>query len=64
LDGLKQLIIGMIDWNPYNRYTPDENLAIYEDMMGTYGLLTKYGLQFENHLLVEVVAPKPKRMKH
>lgn len=54
----------MIDWNPYNRYTPDENLAIYEDMMGTYGLLTKYGLQFENHLLVEVVAPKPKRMKH
>ena len=64
INALKQMIIGMIDWNPYSRYTPNENLEIYEDMMGTYGLLEKYGLQFDDHLLVEIGAPKPKKTKY
>ena len=48
-DELKNLFMNMVNWNLFNRFTPDQIMTTYEGIMQKYGLLEKYDFRFENH---------------
>jgi hypothetical protein len=65
--------MNMVNWNLFNRFTPDQIMITYEGIMQKYGLLEKYNFRFKNHKLVEgyiapleikgIKAPDPKELK-
>jgi len=72
-DELKNLFMNMVNWNLFNRFTPEQIMTTYEGIMQKYGLLEKYDFRFENHKLVEgyiaplkiedIQAPDPNELK-
>tara|TARA_B110000967_G_scaffold184583_1_gene204147 strand:- start:7579 stop:9033 length:1455 start_codon:yes stop_codon:yes gene_type:complete len=53
LKDLKHLFRSMISFNIFERPSPTEVVIRYEDILKSHGLLEKYNMRFENHLLVE-----------
>jgi len=58
-DELKNLFMNMVNWNLFNRFTPEQIITTYEGIMQKYGLLEKYDFRFENHKLVKGTIASP-----
>lgn len=50
---LHALFLSMVHQNVFLRISPDELVTRYENILLTHGLLEKYHMKFENHMLVE-----------
>jgi serine/threonine protein kinase len=50
---LKALFLSMVNHNVFLRITPNELVTRYENILLNSGLLEKYNLHFDNHLLAE-----------
>jgi len=50
---LKTLFLSMVQQNVFLRISPDDLIVQYEHLLLKHGLLEKYDMRFENHMLVE-----------
>jgi hypothetical protein len=50
---LKALFLSMVNHNVFLRITPNELVTRYENILLNSGLLEKYNMHFDNHLLAE-----------